>query len=411
MNQRRYRILYVLQPGGGGAATSLYDLVLGLDKTLYEPIVLFYEPDSYIEKFQALGIKVLVLSKNHPIFSIIFHYHTTENLRQRYGKRLFYLYRGAYIAYLILRVAFLLKSNSITLVHNNDNVTMDRYTALAAKLAGVPQVCHMRSFHNLSNLSRYLVRSVNSFIYVSKTIEKYYLDLGIPATKGQVGYEGFDPSAFEQVNPDYIAKLRTEFGVTDQDFLISSVGRLAQWKGQDYFLEAIAQVIQSQQNIKALVVGPPISNPEDQAYYQKLQRLVIDLQLSNHVIFTGFRADTAQIMAASDIVVHGSSEPEPFGRVVVEGMLAGCPVVATATGGPLESVEDQLTGLLVPPKDASKMAEALLTLIQNREQATAMGQFAKQRAKERFSVEQHVTFVQQTYQKILAPLKFSWVRY
>jgi glycosyltransferase involved in cell wall biosynthesis len=127
------------------------------------------------------------------------------------------------------------------------------------------------------------------------------------------------------------------------------------------------------------------------------------LQLSDHFIFTGFRADVPRIMATSDIVVHSASEPEPFGRVIVEAMAAGRPVVATAAGGPLDIIEDQVTGLLVPPQNAALMAKAIQQLLQNREQATMIGQRAQQVAKERFSVEQHVTAVQRIYQKILAP--------
>ena len=165
----------------------------------------------------------------------------------------------------------------------------------------------------------------------------------------------------------------------------------------------MAEVIQSQPNTKALIVGAPDSTPSNQAYYQKLQQLVSELRLSDHVVFTGFRTDVSSIMAASDIVVHSSSEPEPFGRVVVEALLAGRPVVATAAGGVLDIVEDQVTGLLVPPKNAALMAKAIQQLLQNREQARAIGQRAQQRSKERFSVKRHVTAVQRIYQEVLAP--------
>jgi glycosyltransferase involved in cell wall biosynthesis len=101
--------------------------------------------------------------------------------------------------------------------------------------------------------------------------------------------------------------------------------------------------------------------------------------------------------------VHSSSEPEPFGRVIVEAMAAGRPVVATAAGGVLDIIEDQVTGLLVPPKNATLMAKAIQQLFQNRDQAEMIGQRAQQEAKRRFSVEQHVKAVQRIYQKILSP--------
>lgn len=166
-------------------------------------------------------------------------------------------------------------------------------------------------------------------------------------------------------------------------------------------MQAIAQVIPSQPHLNALIVGAPEDTPSNQEYYQKLRRLVSELDLSNHVILTGFWADIPQIMAASDILVHSVSLPEPFGRVIVEGMLAKRPVVATAAGGVLDSIEDQVTGLLVPLQNPSKMAETILWVINHPEQAVCMGETAQQKAKERFSIEQHVFSIQQIYQKNL----------
>ena len=90
--------------------------------------------------------------------------------------------------------------------------------------------------------------------------------------------------------------------------------------------------------------------------------------MSDRVILTGVRSDIPRIMAASDIVVHSASEPEPFGRVIVEAMAAGRPVVATAAGGVLDIIEDQVTGLLVPSKNVTLMAKAIQQFLQNEEQ-------------------------------------------
>jgi len=106
-------------------------------------------------------------------------------------------------------------------------------------------------------------------------------------------------------------------------------------------------------------------------------------------------------MAASDILVHSASEPEPFGRVIVEGMLSKRLVIGVDAGGVPEIIDDQLTGLLVPTKNAAKMAAAILWVINHPEQAARMGETAQQKAKERFSIEQHVFSIQQIYQKIL----------
>ena len=400
MPNKRHRVLYV-QHGGGGTATALYDLLQCLDKNLYEPIVLYYESDPYLEKIKGLGVKVLILSTKSPALDeIVFQPETTAYLH-RYGKGTAFLYRSICACIMVNRVVSLIKREGISLVHHNDNLRQDRFTVLAAWLAGVPQVCHMHAFSQLFWFEKLLIRTVDSFIYVSKAVEKYYLDFQLPVDKGLVIYNGFNVASSEQVAPQEVSQIRSEFNVGDQEILISNVGRLDVWKGQDYFIEAIAQVIQPHPHVKALIVGAPGTRPHLQAYYQKLQKLVADLNLANHVIFTGFRSDIPQIMAASDILVHSASEPEPFGRVIVEGMLSKRLVIGVDAGGVPEIIDDQLTGLLVPTKNAAKMAAAILWVINHPEQAARMGETAQQKAKERFSIEQHVFSIQQIYQKIL----------
>jgi glycosyltransferase involved in cell wall biosynthesis len=341
-------------------------------------------------------------------------------------------YRLAKQAYLVIkrdrpiarRVTRLLQQNDIDLVHHNNSLAGNRATILAARTAGIGQ-------------------AVNTFIYMSRAIESFYTDLGIPASKGRVIYDGFDSKVFgttptqqtpHRANSVMHAALRAELGVGEHDRLISNVGRLDWWKGQDYFLQAISQLIRSfpgdqrdsgpipmlrrttgsapaqtahdgsypRRNIKALLIGAPDASASSQAFAQKLHRMVDELQLSKHVVFTGFRSDVPQLMAASDIVVHSSSKPEPFGRVIVEAMLMGRPIIATGAGGPLEILQDQVTGLLVPTKDATAMAQALDRLLRNREQAEAMGQRARSQALQRFSVRQHIQEITGLYQEILS---------
>jgi glycosyltransferase involved in cell wall biosynthesis len=201
------------------------------------------------------------------------------------------------------------------------------------------------------------------------------------------------------------AKLRTELGLSTQHKVISNVGRLDWWKGQDYFIQAMAHIVPSQPDVKALLIGAPDDSASSLAFHQRLEQMVTDLGLSNHVMFTGYRSDVPDLLAASEIVIHSSSEPEPFGRVIVEAMLAGRPVVATRAGGVLDIVQDRETGLLVPPRNADAMAQAIQWLLQNREQAEIIGQHGRQRAQERFTIKRHVTQIQRIYDSVLASQK------
>ena len=130
--------------------------------------------------------------------------------------------------------------------------------------------------------------------------------------------------------------------------------RLAEWKGQHVAIEAARRV----PGMHLLLVGGALFHDE-KVYEASLRRQAADAGLADRVHFLGFRDDVPALMAAVDAVLHTSVTPEPFGRVIVEGMLAKKPVVATAAGGALEIVADGENGILVPPGDAEALAATL----------------------------------------------------
>ena len=147
-------------------------------------------------------------------------------------------------------------------------------------------------------------------------------------------------------------KLRVELDLPS-GFLISVVGRLARWKGQRVMLEALSLLPGAQ----CIIVGDAMFGED--AYAEELYRLVDVLRLGDRVRFLGRRADVARLMRASDIVVHTSVKPEPFGRVIIEAMLCGTPVAATRAGGVPEILSGGLGALLYPPGDSVALAELL----------------------------------------------------
>jgi len=406
MITKRRRILYVQGASAGGAVISLYELIRSLDTNVYEPIVLFHRPSAHGQQFEAIGAKVMVL-RGTPLVSQVTgvvkgmaagirSYGRWADAGYNTGRSIYLTLRDAPT---IWRVARLIKDEAVDLVHQSNSLSGNRATIIAARLAAVPQLCHVRGLDQLSQFEWYLARYIKTFIYISKAVERCYLDQGILPDQGQVIYNPIDVEAF--TDTDSAPALRAEFGLDSQERLICNVGNISWWKGQDDFLHAMAEVIQAQPRTKALLVGEVFSSPVNQAYYQKLRRLVAELGLANHVIFTGFRSDIPRIMAASDVIVHSSSEPEPFGRVVAEGMAAGRPVIATAGGGVLDLIKDHVTGLLVPLKTPALMAKAMLELLENPGHAKRIGQQAQQHVRERFSSIRHATAVQQIYQQIL----------
>jgi glycosyltransferase involved in cell wall biosynthesis len=425
--KQKYRILYVEKPlPVGGSVIGLYQLVRGLDATRYEPVVLFYGLNPYRERFREIGVPVLTLSEEsapdvqpstgrRDIAATLKHVvpgALGSGLAEAYWQA-----KEAYTAIgrdrpLARRVARLLREQEIDLVHHNNSLPCNRETIMAARMAGVRQVSHVRGLNKFSTVDRCIGRSVDAFVFMSTAIQQQYHELGIPPEKGHVIYDAFDARSFASAptkegdpwegsipmppadNGDPArshAALRAELGLREDDRVISNVGRLDWWKGQDYFLQAIAEIAPSYPKVKALLIGAPDHSAASQAFEEKLRRMVEELDLSEHILFTGFRSDVTDLLGISEMVIHSASEPEPFGRVV-----------ATAAGGVLDIVQDQATGLLVPPKDATAMACAIRQLLQNREQATRMGQEARKNAQERFSIKQHMAAIQNVYEGILS---------
>jgi glycosyltransferase involved in cell wall biosynthesis len=162
--------------------------------------------------------------------------------------------------------------------------------------------------------------------------------------------------------------------------LVGMFGRISPWKGQDVFLHAIAQL----PDVSGVIVGGALFGEE--AYETLMRTLAQELGVADRVIFAGHVEEVPAVMAACDVVAHCSTSPEPFGRVIVESMFAGTPVIATDAGGAREIVTHDRTGQLTPMRDAAALAHAIRRYLEQPEWSRAMAQRAKVHAQEKFSV-------------------------
>ena len=170
----------------------------------------------------------------------------------------------------------------------------------------------------------------------------------------------------------------------EKRFVIGLFSRLTPWKGQHILLEALASL---PSHFCALVVGDALF-PEDKDYVSRLCQQAESLGLKERVRFLGFREDVWELMACCDVLVHCSVLAEPFGRVVVEGMATGKPMVAVNAGGVPEIIEDQRTGLLVPPGDASALAKAVQKLESDPVWARQLGEAGQKAVISRFNLQE-----------------------
>ena len=205
--------------------------------------------------------------------------------------------------------------------------------ALAGRLARRPVVWHLRDILTADHFSRVnrrvAVTLANRLCRVvianSNATADAWREAGGRADRGRVIYNAVDAGPFEQAVRDASSLPERR---SSASAWIGVFGRLSPWKGQEVVVRALADV----QGADLVIVGDALFDG-DQAYADRLRTVVEDLGLSDRVHFLGFRRDVPAVMAACDVVVHASTAPEPFGRVIVEGMLAHRPVIATDAGG------------------------------------------------------------------------------
>ena len=408
---RKRRVLYVdTAPTAGGAVISLYELLRNLDRSRYEPVVLVYTPHPYVDDFLALGLDVVVwdvyAAQDHRPTWVREARESTAVRWLRQRARGSALYHALGFGMMLMRRMWprvralrrIIDQKEVELLHTNIRVGHDREGIVAARMAGIPCVCHIRDFEQLNWFDKRLAEMADSFIYVSKSVQKRHLEAGVPGGKGRVVYNAVDVSAFTGA-PDAL-RGRQSFNLAEDDLAVGIVGRLERWKGQEVFLRALDVVRATVPNVKGVVIGDPV--PYDLNYHHLLLGLRDELGLSEHIILSGFRRDVAVVMSALDALVLASTSPEPFGRVLIEAMAAGKPVVATDGGAAREIIEDRVHGLLVPPGDVQALAQAIVRVLTQRELAVAMGQRGQASVRERFNVQQYVDGVQAVYDDLLA---------
>lgn len=270
--------------------------------------------------------------------------------------------------------------------------------ALASFFSRRPLVYHLHDILSTDHFSptnrRLAVTLANRFatlaIANSKASQAAFVEAGGRPDITQVVYNGFEPEIY-QCHESHLGQVRQELGLNGQ-FLVGHFSRLSPWKGQHVLLEALAHC---PSDVTAILVGDALFGEQD--YVRHLHEQVAELGLEERVRFLGFRSDIVSLMAACDLVVHTSTAPEPFGRVIVEAMLCGRPVVAAQAGGAIELVEQGKTGWLVPPGDPLQLAAAITTC-HDRPLATAtIAREAQIQASQRF----HLTTINQQIAQLL----------
>ncbi len=200
----------------------------------------------------------------------------------------------------------------------------------------------------------------------------------------RVIYPSVDLDRFSPTRLPSPAEARRQLGLAVHAPTVGMVSRLEPWKGCATLVAAAPEILRQVPDARFVIVGGSHFNAPD--YPQQLRGQAADLHVADRFTWAGQQADAPRWMQAMDVVAH-ASWGEPFGMTVVEAMALGKPVVAAASGGPLESVREGVDGLLVPPGHPAGIAEAVGWFLRHPQQARAFGARAQERAQHFSAVE------------------------
>lgn len=280
----------------------------------------------------------------------------------------------------------------------------------AARLAGRRLIFHLHDIISDGHFSRLNQRALigcanacaSSVIANSEATKAAFIASGGRASLCVVVPNGFHIPE-ERTSAEAVRALRSELQIPQDAWAVLMAGRLAPWKGQHVLLEALRCV----PGAHAVLLGDALFTDEDRRYAQQLHTAAEEPALAGRIHFAGFKTDTLPYFDMADAVVHASVHAEPFGRVIVEGMLAGKPVIATRAGGAAEILRHEHTGLLVAPGDAAELSAALIRLQKEPSFASSLSVQAQQTARRVYALssvqEQIESVIRQTARLTPAP--------
>jgi len=397
-------VLFVEASSGGvvgGSLTGLYHLIRGLDRGRFQVGMALYERKPIEADLARLEVPVHQvvrrrLPKQHALLDLEGYRKARSLSAVRAG-----LGAGRQAARLAaeelpaaLGLARVIRRVRPDVIHLGNGVRANFDGILAGLLTRTPIVCHVKGFEKYGARERWAVRRTTTLVCMTQAILAYCRERGLQPPDARVVYDAVDEAWLRPQRAP--AEVRRELGIAPDAPCVGIAGNIQEWKGQQVVVEALGR----------LGAGPPVHciiaggvHRAGEAYAASLRARVAALGLTGRVHEIGFRADIPDVMNAWDVVVHASVRPEPFGRVILEGMLLGKPVIATAGGGVPELIDDGRTGFIVPPGDVAALADRIEAVFAAPDAARAIGVRAQSWARQQFSLARQVEEMSQIYEE------------
>lgn len=380
---------------GGGSFESLYQTVNSLDRSRYTPIVVFLNRTHYLEKMRDIGVKTYLLTDLAYTKSLPKFIH--GNIEKRadralfdhpnWGMKLFRIYHGP----LIRSLRNIVRKHNIDLLYLNDQINRDLFGCLVAKDCGIPLISHQRSMNGNSfsvekcNLAN---ETVSAYISNSTPTKKYWESKGIAKDKHHLLFNAVPQSSNAPLD------LHSHFSLPKDRGVIGCVARLVEWKNHSMLLNAFNLLTEKAENVTLLLLG-------DGKEKDKLQLQAKQLGINDKVIFAGFRTEAREMMADMRMLVL-PSHGEPFGRVLIEAMQVGTPVIGSDSGGIVDIIKDGYNGLLPSPDSPEDWAEAMRKLLEDKELRERFKANALETVAQKFDLEKQTERIQEIIDSVLS---------
>ena len=389
------RILYLDHTAVlGGGELALLALVKELDRTRFDPVVLLFSEGPLLADMQAIAETHVLPMPQELADARRESMHGAGGLPWRKAIGLLRFMAS------LSRVVDRLRPD---LIHTN-SLKSDLLGGFVARYQGVPVVWHIRDRIDEDYLPARAVRVFRvacgllpqGLIANSRaTLKSLYLRQDKPAA---VISSGIDLQPFEQAAAANAETLAAAIA-SGRELRVGLIGRICPWKGQEIFLRAAARVLDQRPGVRFFIIGAPLFGED--AFASDLRRLAADLGITGQVEFTGFQRNMPEVIARLDLVVHASTIPEPFGQVVVQGMAAAKPVIATEGGGPSEILRDGVTGYLVPRGDPERLAAKIVDVLAQPAAAETVAHAGQRHALAHYGTETTTRLAEQFYTAVL----------
>lgn len=373
------RVLYTNTPSYiGGAEVSILTLMQHLTQERYAPVLLTSSDSTLALTTRQRDIPVVI----NPL---------PRFRRRKPFARMLSIIRLIGLMYLL----------HIDIVHTSCDKSLQPVRA-ACRLTRLPYVSHIHDFvrdwYKPGNLEA--LRAARAVITCSKAVTQRSIAAGLESARVRTIYYPIEIDAFSNVTPQEAAAFRAAAHIPADATVIGIVGQVQSIKGHREFMHAALELAANEPAVHFLIVGASFGD-EDQRFATEIQDQAKQSPFKDQFHFMGFRSDVPIIMKSLDILAVPSWN-EPFGRVTVEGMAAGCAVVGTRAGGTSEIIKDGIDGCLIPPKDAQALCETLHQLICLPELRKQLGSAAVVSA-QKYATKPRVAEMESLYDSILQP--------